>query len=74
MAIYFGGDHFVWAHQIGIVPANKTAMERWQKISLYSWALGSLCTVAAEVRAPSRGLRLREIRSPIRPLHLVIIS
>jgi hypothetical protein len=36
MALYFGGDHFVWTHQIGIVPENKTAAERWQKISLYS--------------------------------------
>jgi hypothetical protein len=48
MALYFGGDHFVWAHQIGIVPADKTAAERWQKISLYSWALGSVCTIFQE--------------------------
>lgn len=47
MAIYFGADHFVWAYQIGLI-TNKTTGERWQKVSLWSWALGSACTVAAE--------------------------
>jgi hypothetical protein len=47
MAIYFGADHFVWAFQIGLI-SDKQAGERWQKTSLWSWALGSLCTVAAE--------------------------
>lgn len=52
MSIYFGADHFVWAHQIGILTDNskdKKGTERWQKLSLWSWALGSVCTVAAEV-------------------------
>mmetsp|Transcript_14982 Transcript_14982/g.32478 ORF Transcript_14982/g.32478 Transcript_14982/m.32478 type:complete len:241 (+) Transcript_14982:194-916(+) len=48
MAIYFGADHLVWAHQIGLAN-NKTSQERWQKLSLYSWALGSVCTVVSEV-------------------------
>ncbi len=46
-AIYFGADHFVWAYQIGLI-TNKTTGERWQKVSLWSWALGSVCTVVAE--------------------------
>lgn len=47
MATYFGADHFVWAHQIGLIADKKTG-ERFQKLSLWSWALGSACTVAAE--------------------------
>lgn len=47
MAMYFGADHFVWAYQIGLT-TDKAAGERWSKISLYSWALGSVCTVLTE--------------------------
>lgn len=47
MAVYFGADHFVWAHQIGILN-DKAAAEKWQKLSLWSWALGSVCTVFGE--------------------------
>jgi len=47
MAIYFGADHFVWAHQIGLI-TDKPTGERFQKLSLWSWALGSVCTIAAE--------------------------
>lgn len=47
MATYFGADHFVWAFQIGLITDKKVG-EKWQKLSLYSWALGSLCTVLAE--------------------------
>jgi hypothetical protein len=47
MAIYFGADHFVWAYQIGLT-TDKAAGERWQKLSLRAWALGSLCTVGVE--------------------------
>ncbi|KXZ52234.1 hypothetical protein GPECTOR_10g865 [Gonium pectorale] len=47
MAVYFGADHVVWAHQIGLI-ADKKVGERYQKLSLWSWALGSVCTVAAE--------------------------
>jgi hypothetical protein len=47
MAIYFGADHLVWAYQIGLT-TDKAAGERWQKLSLRAWALGSLCSVAVE--------------------------
>ncbi|KAG2500202.1 hypothetical protein HYH03_001782 [Edaphochlamys debaryana] len=47
MAVYFGADHVVWAHQIGLIQDKKVG-ERYQKLSLWSWALGSLCTVATE--------------------------
>lgn len=47
MAMYFGADHMVWAYQIGLTK-DKAAGERWGKISLWSWALGSVCTVVAE--------------------------
>lgn len=47
MAIYFGADHVVWAYQIGLT-TDKNIGERFQKISLWSWALGSLCTIATE--------------------------
>lgn len=47
MATYFGADHVVWAYQIGLT-TNKTAGERAQKVSLYSWALGSICTIISE--------------------------
>ena len=36
------------AHQIGILTdtsKDKKGTERWQKLSLWSWALGSICTV-----------------------------
>ncbi|PNH09763.1 Peroxisomal membrane protein 11D [Tetrabaena socialis] len=47
MAVYFGADHVVWAHQIGLITDKKVG-ERYQKLSLWSWALGSVCTLAAE--------------------------
>lgn len=47
MATYFGADHFVWAYQIGLI-SNKQLGERCQKISLYSWALGSILTAGVE--------------------------
>ncbi|KAG2435495.1 hypothetical protein HYH02_011790 [Chlamydomonas schloesseri] len=47
MAVYFGADHVVWAHQIGLI-SDKKVGERYQKLSLWSWALGSVCTVATE--------------------------
>jgi hypothetical protein len=51
MATYFAADHVVWANQIGLLPetkAGKKAGERAQKVSLWSWALGSSCTVVLE--------------------------
>ncbi|GFR43503.1 hypothetical protein Agub_g4592, partial [Astrephomene gubernaculifera] len=47
MAVYFGADHVVWAHQIGLI-SDKKIGERYQKLSLWTWALGSVCSVAAE--------------------------
>lgn len=47
MAMYFGADHAVWAFQLGLI-TDKTTGERWQKVSLWSWALGSVCTVVTE--------------------------
>lgn len=47
MAVYFGADHVVWAHQIGLIQ-DKSVGEKYQKLSLWSWALGSACTIATE--------------------------
>lgn len=47
MALYFAGDHVVWASQAGVT-ANKKLVERWQKISLYSWCGGSVITIMQE--------------------------
>lgn len=47
MAIYFGADHVVWAYQIGLVN-DKELGERFQKLSLYSWAVGSLVGTVAD--------------------------
>eukprot|EP00882_Tetradesmus_deserticola_P032168 GHRQ01036409.1.p2 GENE.GHRQ01036409.1~~GHRQ01036409.1.p2 ORF type:complete len:107 (-),score=30.94 GHRQ01036409.1:159-479(-) len=59
MATYFAADHVVWAYQIGLVTDKKRG-ERAQKVSLWSWALGSVLTMVIEadailsVRASSR--------------------
>lgn len=50
MAVYFAADHVVWAYQIGLVN-DKSTGERFQKISLWGWALGSVCTVVLETMA-----------------------
>lgn len=47
MALYFAADHVVWAHQIGLLQ-DKKAGERAQKVSLWSWALGSVATMVLE--------------------------
>lgn len=47
MAIYFAGDHVVWASQAGLY-TDKEGTEKAQKMSLWSWALGSVCTVVSE--------------------------
>lgn len=47
MALYFAADHVVWAHQIGLLQDKRTG-ERAQKVSLYSWALGSVATMVLE--------------------------
>jgi hypothetical protein len=48
LAMYFGADHVVWAHQIGLV-SNKDSLARWSKVSLWSWALGSVAAGLGEV-------------------------
>ncbi len=48
MAVYFASDHFVWAYQIGLIN-DKALGERFQKTSLWGWALGSVCTGVLEV-------------------------
>lgn len=48
MASYFAFDHVGWAAQAGLIK-NKSLAERCQKISTYSWLLGSLSTVLIEV-------------------------
>eukprot|EP00775_Hariotina_reticulata_P008774 gene8774-8953_t len=50
MATYFSADHVVWAFQIGLITDKKVG-ERSQKVSLYSWALGSVCTMILEASA-----------------------
>lgn len=58
MALYFAADHVVWAHQIGLLQDKRTG-ERAQKVSLWSWALGSVATMILEantILAVSRGL------------------
>eukprot|EP00967_Tisochrysis_lutea_P141523 scaffold260118_cov21-Tisochrysis_lutea.AAC.2 len=47
MAVYFGADHFVWAYQIGLLNDKQTG-ERFQKVSVSAWALGSVCTIISE--------------------------
>jgi hypothetical protein len=47
MALYFAADHVVWAHQIGLL-TDKRSGERAQKLSLWSWALGSVTTMILE--------------------------
>lgn len=47
MAIYFAGDHVVWASQAGLY-TDKEGTDKAQKMSLWSWALGSVCTIVSE--------------------------
>ncbi len=48
MAAFFGGDHVVWAGGAGLV-ADKSLVERAQKLSFYGWLLGSLCQLNIEL-------------------------
>ena len=59
MAVYFAGDHIVWAAQAGLT-TNKRAVDRAQKLSLWSWCGGSIITIVQECEeigalASSRG-------------------
>ena len=53
MASYFLFDHVGWAAGAGLVTDKKT-IEKCQKISTYSWLLGSLSTVTIELHALTR--------------------
>ncbi|KAK9843073.1 hypothetical protein WJX74_006549 [Apatococcus lobatus] len=48
MAIYFGADHVVWASQAGIY-TDKESIDRWQKVSLWTWFGGSVCGILTEL-------------------------
>jgi hypothetical protein len=49
MALYFAGDHVVWAQQAGLLDKSRAgAVARAQRASLYCWVGGSLCTIVAE--------------------------
>lgn len=50
MATYFAADHVVWAYQINLIQ-DKTTGERAQKVSLWSWAMGSVLTMIIEANA-----------------------
>lgn len=45
MAIYFGGDHVVWMKQAGLIDSAVS----FQKLSMYGWFGGSLCTIVTEI-------------------------
>lgn len=45
MAIYFGGDHVVWMKQAGLIESA----EIFQKVSMYGWFGGSMCTILTEI-------------------------
>lgn len=45
MAIYFGADHVVWMKQAGLIDSAET----FQKLSMYGWFGGSLCTIITEL-------------------------
>ena len=45
MAVYFGADHVVWMKQAGLIQSA----ERFQKLSMYGWFGGSLCTIVTEL-------------------------
>jgi len=45
MAVYFGADHVVWMKQAGLMESAQT----FQKLSMYGWFGGSLCTIVTEL-------------------------
>ncbi|QDZ25636.1 peroxisomal membrane protein 11 [Chloropicon primus] len=48
MALYFGGDHVVWAKSAGIIEDAETATLA-KKVSMYSWFGGSICKALNEM-------------------------
>merc|ERR1711933_574423 len=53
MALYFGGDHLVWAKSSGILEDAETA-NMAKKVSMYSWFGGSVCKALVEMFEPSK--------------------
>ncbi|WZN66504.1 peroxisomal membrane protein 11 [Chloropicon roscoffensis] len=48
MALYFGGDHLVWAKSAGVLEDAETA-NMAKKVSMYSWFGGSVCKALVEM-------------------------
>jgi len=48
MALYFGGDHLVWAKSSGILEDAETATLA-KKVSMYGWFGGSVCKALVEM-------------------------
>jgi len=48
MALYFGGDHVVWAKSAGLIEGAETATLA-KKVSMYSWFGGSVCKALVQM-------------------------
>jgi hypothetical protein len=48
MALYFGGDHLVWAKSAGVIDDAETATLA-EKVSMWSWFGGSVCKALVEM-------------------------
>merc|ERR1712224_839906 len=48
MALYFGGDHLVWAKSAGVIEDAETATLA-KKVSMWSWFGGSVCKALVEM-------------------------
>jgi len=48
MFCYFGGDHFVWAGQAGIV-TDKETLSNMQKVSFWGWFAGSVAGLVQQL-------------------------
>uniref|UniRef100_A0A7S0YFR0 Peroxisomal biogenesis factor 11 n=1 Tax=Polytomella parva TaxID=51329 RepID=A0A7S0YFR0_9CHLO len=56
MATYFAADHINWAWQIGILN-DKAIGEKFGRISLFGWGIGSILTVVGEAMQMNAQLR-----------------
>jgi len=75
MALYFGGDHVAWSKSAGLIESEETASLA-QKVSMYSWFMGSVCKALSELYELSRlskktndqlrGLEEEDARSDVR--------
>jgi len=53
MALYFGGDHLVWAKSAGLIEDADTASLA-KKVSMWSWFGGSVCKAILEMYSLSK--------------------